>query len=38
MAGAESWYVASLSCRTLVYKGMLLTDQLAKYFPDLSNP
>jgi glutamate synthase (ferredoxin) len=29
MAGAETWYVASLSCRTLVYKGMLLTDQLA---------
>ncbi|MCF7688169.1 MAG: glutamate synthase large subunit [Cephaloticoccus sp.] len=38
MAGAESWYVASLSCRTLVYKGMLLTDQLAQYFPDLTNP
>jgi glutamate synthase (ferredoxin) len=38
MAGAELWYIASLSCRTLVYKGMLLTDQLAKYFPDLTNP
>ncbi len=38
MVGAEQWYVTSLSCRTLVYKGMLLTDQLAKYFPDLSNP
>ncbi|MEO6876683.1 MAG: glutamate synthase subunit alpha, partial [Opitutaceae bacterium] len=22
MGGAESWYVASLSCRTIVYKGM----------------
>ena len=38
IAGAESWYVASLSSRTIVYKGMLLTDQLDKYFPDLVNP
>src|SRR5688572_9541257 len=36
--GAASWYVASLSHRTLVYKGMLLTEQLAEYFPDLSDP
>src|ERR1019366_5982044 len=27
-----------LSCKTIVYKGMLLTDQLARYFPDLLNP
>jgi glutamate synthase (ferredoxin) len=38
LGGAESWYVASLSCQTIVYKGMLLTDQLGKYFPDLQNP
>jgi len=38
LGGAESWYVASLSCRTIVYKGMLLTDQLGRYFPDLQNP
>jgi glutamate synthase domain-containing protein 2/glutamate synthase domain-containing protein 1/glutamate synthase domain-containing protein 3 len=38
MEGAAAWYVASLSHRTLVYKGMLLTEQLAQYFPDLSNP
>jgi glutamate synthase (ferredoxin) len=38
MSGAEQWYVVSLSCKTLVYKGMLLTDQLAKYFPDLQHP
>ena len=36
--GAEYWYVASLSYKTLVYKGMLLTAQLAQYFPDLRNP
>ena len=36
--GASFWYVCSLSCRTLVYKGMLLTEQVDKYFPDLKNP
>jgi glutamate synthase domain-containing protein 2/glutamate synthase domain-containing protein 1/glutamate synthase domain-containing protein 3 len=36
--GAEYWYVCSLSHKTLVYKGMLLTTQLEQYFPDLVNP
>jgi len=36
--GAGDWYVCSLSARTMVYKGMLLTEQLEKYFPDLLNP
>ncbi len=35
---AESFYFPSLSCRTLVYKGMLMALQLREYFPDLSNP
>ena len=30
-------YFPSLSCRTLVYKGMLTTDQLGAFFPDLSD-
>jgi glutamate synthase (NADPH/NADH) large chain len=38
LAGAETWYVASLSSRTLVYKGMLTTDQVDNYFPDLKHP
>jgi glutamate synthase (ferredoxin) len=38
MDGANYWYVCSLSSRTLVYKGMLLTEQVDKYFPDLKNP
>jgi glutamate synthase (ferredoxin) len=38
IGGAEYWYVASLSHKTLVYKGMLLTMQLDQYFPDLRNP
>jgi glutamate synthase (ferredoxin) len=36
--GAEYWYLPSLSYKTLVYKGMLLTEQLPVYFPDLTNP
>ncbi len=30
-------YAASLSGRTMVYKGMLTTDQLQPFFPDLSD-
>ena len=30
-------YFPSLSCRTIVYKGMLTTMQLEPFFPDLSN-
>jgi glutamate synthase (NADPH) large chain len=36
--GAEFWYLPSLSCKTYVYKGMLLTEQLDQYFLDLKNP
>src|SRR2546425_10961725 len=35
---ARYWYVASLSYKTLVYKGMLLTEQISQYFPDLTDP
>jgi len=31
-------YFASLSSRTLVYKGMLTTGQLDRFFPDLADP
>ena len=34
---AEYFYFPSLSCRTLVYKGMLTATQLREYFPDLSD-
>jgi glutamate synthase domain-containing protein 2/glutamate synthase domain-containing protein 1/glutamate synthase domain-containing protein 3 len=36
--GAEYWYLASLSYKTIVYKGMLLTNQLAQYYTDLQQP
>ncbi|RYJ05489.1 MAG: glutamate synthase subunit alpha, partial [Actinomycetales bacterium] len=31
-------YFPSLSCRTLIYKGMLTTEQLDEFFPDLRDP
>src|SRR3979411_2205829 len=34
--GLAGYYPVSLSCRTVVYKGMFLADQLGKYYPDLS--
>jgi glutamate synthase (ferredoxin) len=36
--GAEYWYLPSLSYKTIVYKGMLLTEQLAQYYADLNHP
>src|SRR5579875_1193620 len=36
--GAEYWYLPSLSYKTFVYKGMLLTEQLAQYYADLTHP
>ena len=36
--GGEFFYLASLSYKTVVYKGMLLTAQLGDYYPDLSHP
>ena len=32
------WYPSSLSCRTIVYKGMLMTAQVGQYYPELSDP
>jgi glutamate synthase (ferredoxin) len=32
------FYIASLSARTITYKGMLSADQLDPYFPDLAEP
>ncbi len=31
----ETFYIASLSSRTIVYKGMLTADQLDEFYPDL---
>ena len=32
------WFVASLSSRTIVYKGMLMPAQVDAYYPDLLDP
>jgi len=37
-AGSHFWYVASMSCRTIGYKGMLMPGQVDQYFPDLRDP
>ena len=34
----SGYYPVSISCRTVVYKGMFLADQLATYYPDLHDP
>ena len=34
----EDFYICSLSTRNIIYKGMLTSGQLRRYFPDLSNP
>jgi glutamate synthase (NADPH/NADH) large chain len=33
---AKMFYVCSLSSKVIIYKGMLTTEQLFKYYPDLS--
>ena len=32
------YYPVSISCRTIIYKGMFLADQLGAYYPDLHDP
>ncbi len=34
---AEQFYVVSMSCRTIGYKGMFLAPQLFAYYPDLAD-
>ncbi|MBQ6746139.1 MAG: glutamate synthase large subunit [Bacteroidaceae bacterium] len=34
----KDFYVCSLSSKNIIYKGMLTSGQLRRYFPDLSNP
>src|SRR5579872_2985506 len=34
----SGYYPVSISCRTVIYKGMFLADQLGAYYPDLHDP
>ena len=36
LEGCDSFYLASLSYKTIVYKGMLLAEQVDQFYPDLS--
>ena len=36
--GMAGYYPCSMSCRTVIYKGMFLADQLGSYYPDLHEP
>ena len=36
--GMAGYYPCSMSCRTVIYKGMFLADQLGKYYADLHEP
>jgi glutamate synthase domain-containing protein 2/glutamate synthase domain-containing protein 1/glutamate synthase domain-containing protein 3 len=38
IAGGDYFYIPSLSCKTLIYKGMLTPWQVATFYPDLSDP
>ncbi|MBI3350677.1 MAG: glutamate synthase subunit alpha [Burkholderiales bacterium] len=34
---SREYYVPSMSCRTVIYKGLLLADQVGKYYLDLAD-
>ena len=36
--GKEDFYIPSLSCRTIVYKGLMLAPQIEKFYYELANP
>jgi glutamate synthase (ferredoxin) len=38
MSERHLFYVPSLSCKTIIYKGMLTADQIRPAFPDLADP
>ena len=35
---SREYYVPSMSCRTVIYKGLLLADQVGRYYKDLQDP
>lgn len=37
-AGIQGMYICSLSCRSIIYKGMMLAEQVAEFYPDLLDP
>ena len=37
-AQISGFYICSLSCRSLIYKGMMLAEEVAEFYPDLKEP
>ena len=37
VAQVKDFYVCSLSCRSIIYKGMMLAEQVAVFYPDLQD-
>jgi len=37
-SGIRDFYVCSLSCRSIIYKGMMLAEEVAVFYPDLMDP
>ncbi|MFQ8431628.1 glutamate synthase large subunit [Amaricoccus sp. W119] len=37
-AGIRDFYVCSLSCRSVIYKGMMLAEHVSVFYPDLKDP
>ena len=38
MEDGDSFYIPSLSCRTIVYKGLLLASQITNFYRELADP
>jgi glutamate synthase (NADPH/NADH) large chain len=36
-AQISGFYICSLSCRSIIYKGMMLAEQVAEFYPDLKD-
>ena len=36
-ARIHDFYICSLSCRSIIYKGMMLAEQVAEFYPDLKD-
>ncbi len=37
-AQVKDFYICSLSCRSVIYKGMMLAEQVSVFYPDLEDP
>ena len=37
-AGIRDFYICSMSCRSVIYKGMMLAEEVGVFYPDLQDP